>query len=45
MIKTSDSHWQDNRRLEKNFENIKIKQKNIQDNIIIIYKPTRRLDN
>ena len=45
MIKTNDSHWQENRGLIKNFEDIQIKQNSIRDNIIMIYKPTRRLNN
>jgi len=45
VIKTNDSHWQENRGLIKNFEDIQIKQKSIRDNIIMIYKPTRRLNN
>ena len=45
MIKTNDNHWQENRGLIKSFEDIQIKQKGIRDNIIMIYKPTRRLNN
>ena len=45
MIKTNDSHWQENRGLIKNFEDIQIKQNSIRDNIIMIYKTTRRLNN